>query len=298
MVDDLGETKCGVTTMISSLSSRSMRVERKKAPNTGILPRPGMRSLLFTVLRLTNPLIMKVSPGARETVVSERRTRKPGTDTPSACTPELKSISLTSGATFRIIWSSSITVGVSANPIPKFLYSTCVEPRLSTPRTGTGNSPPDKKVAVCPLKAVRDGSARAYAKPPLSRALIAVSALALSRVNANPEPLVALRKPTRAAPPKLWYSKQKLFSLERLTSTTRTSVCTWVPKGKVWPAVAATTTVLRSGSERPRSHTVNTEVPSFLAVSKISVASLTETAATSGSEVATREIRFIYVSTY
>ncbi|MCY1378274.1 hypothetical protein D9M69_658920 [compost metagenome] len=57
--------------------------------------------MLATFWLLIRPLMTKLSPSARETLVSVRRTLSAGTWVPAMLMPELKSSSLTSGATFR-----------------------------------------------------------------------------------------------------------------------------------------------------------------------------------------------------
>ncbi|MCY1404739.1 hypothetical protein D9M71_199550 [compost metagenome] len=82
-----------------------------------------------------------------------------GTVVPAMLMPALKSSSLTSGATFRLMRCGSTTVGVSVSRTPNSLYSM---PTLSPVAfgTGTGNSPPARKLALCPLRATRLGLAR------------------------------------------------------------------------------------------------------------------------------------------
>ena len=53
--------------------------------------------------------------------------------------------------------SRDSTVGVTVSPMPKGLNATVTDPRPAA--SGTGSSPPARKLALCPLSATRVGSA-------------------------------------------------------------------------------------------------------------------------------------------
>ena len=89
---------------------------------------------------------------------------------PAICTGLLVSSWLTSGSIFMLIRPPPSTVGVKARPTPYFLNSMAIWP--SAPGTGTGNSPPARKLAVSPDSATRFGSASERATPFSSSALI------------------------------------------------------------------------------------------------------------------------------
>src|SRR5690349_23779131 len=84
------------------------------------------------------------------------------------------SIELTSGSTTRLITPSARTVGVNARLTPNGLNSTVIaelppfDPLAC--ETGIGNSPPARKLAVSPDKAIRVGSARVVTTPLFSSA--------------------------------------------------------------------------------------------------------------------------------
>ncbi|MNP43583.1 hypothetical protein D3C76_1374090 [compost metagenome] len=101
----------------------------------------------------------KLSPSAREMLVSVRRTVSAGTNVPAMFTALVKSSSLTSGATFKTMRFLPMTVGVRVRRIPNSLYSMDT---LSLPALGTGigTSPPARKLALCPLRATRLGRAK------------------------------------------------------------------------------------------------------------------------------------------
>jgi len=69
---------------------------------------------------------------------------------------------LTSGRICRLRRVGDITVGTTARLTPNVLNSTVIVvwPLFTLPATGIGNSPPARKLAVSPDRAVRLGSAR------------------------------------------------------------------------------------------------------------------------------------------
>ncbi|MNF77729.1 hypothetical protein D3C84_598810 [compost metagenome] len=136
-----------------------MVLSRKNAPRTGISPSPGNLFTWELLRELIRPLMTKLSPSAREMLVSVRRTVRAGTTVPAMLTALVKSSSLTSGATFSAIRFFPTMVGVRVRRIPNSLYSMDT---LSLPELGTGIgiSPPARKLALCPLSATRLGRAR------------------------------------------------------------------------------------------------------------------------------------------
>ena len=111
------------------------------------------------------------------TVVSARRTVRAGIVTVlfavigTETAPVLVS-SLTSGRTRRLTCCASMIVGVKSSLMPNSLNATVIVamPLAADPATGTGNSPPARKLAGCPLVAVRLGSARIVISPSCARA--------------------------------------------------------------------------------------------------------------------------------
>ncbi len=76
-----------------------------------------------------------------------------------------KSSELTSGETFIWIVSSSATVGAKFSLTPNSLNCIVTTGGIAPPvpvldTTGTGNSPPAKKLASLPSRTIRFGSAR------------------------------------------------------------------------------------------------------------------------------------------
>ena len=64
--------------------------------------------------------------------------------------------------------SRDSTVGVTVSPMPKGLNATVTDPRPAA--SGTGSSPPARKLALCPLSATRVGSASTRHVVPLQQA--------------------------------------------------------------------------------------------------------------------------------
>ena len=89
----------------------------------------------------------------------------------------MKSSSLTSGFIFRLIRPPLRTVGVNESLTPNSLKATVTvgKPEVVVEATGTGNSPPAKKSADFPDKAIRLGSANRRNMPFCSRALMKTS---------------------------------------------------------------------------------------------------------------------------
>ena len=88
-------------------------------------------------------------PSRSSTSVSARRVISAGTRKPSSVMPLLKSSALTSGRTFRRITSPAI-VGLKFSLTPNSLNMIVTAPVLPC-ATGTGNSPPARKLASWPL---------------------------------------------------------------------------------------------------------------------------------------------------
>src|SRR5216117_2081904 len=88
------------------------------------------------------------------------------------------SIELTSGATTMLMTPSARTVGVNDRLTPNGFHSTVYAAAFPLPppppppptfwTTGTGNSPPARKLAVSPDNAIRVGSARVVIAPLVS----------------------------------------------------------------------------------------------------------------------------------
>ena len=100
--------------------------------------------------------------------------------------------SLTSGRTRMLIRLSLRIVGVKARLTPNSLNSIAVSPSVTS--VGTGNSPPDRKLAVSPDRAVRLGSARMVTRSSAARASIR---LLRSK-------LLVLRAESAVRPPSVW----------------------------------------------------------------------------------------------
>ncbi len=105
----------------------------------------------------------------------------------------------TAAASSRLIRSPSTTRGTKSNSTPKGLNSTVMAP--SSCATGTGYSPPARKVASCPERAVRFGSANVRTTPLFSRA--------------------SRRTPTSNAPTPNWNAKAPTVPSETVTGLPR-----------------------------------------------------------------------------
>ena len=163
-----------MTITTSSLCPRWNELERNSAPTTGMVPSAGIFEPVCEELFSIRPAIAKLWPLARSTVVSARRVVSDGTsDCPSKCR------SLTSVPTMRLIRSPSTTVGVKLSPMPKSLNSVLVPSSLTV---WYGNSPPARKVADSPERAVRFGSAMMVTRPSSASACSTTSMLKLPRV--------------------------------------------------------------------------------------------------------------------
>ena len=123
----------------------------------------------------------KLWPLPSSTVVSARRTVRAGIwmvellaviDTAPCCVS-----SLTSGRTCRLIAPSDSTVGTKASEMPYCLKS--IVTLLSAVATGSGNSPPTRKLAGSPLTVVRLGSARTCTSWSCDNASMMVSSVAV-----------------------------------------------------------------------------------------------------------------------
>src|SRR5206468_8234226 len=93
---------------------------------------------------------------------------------PSIVTAFWKSSSLTDGSTRRLITPRERTVGTKASSTPNFLNSIVTvgkAPATGVEATGTGNSPPARKRAASPDRAIRFGSASRRNRPLVSRAV-------------------------------------------------------------------------------------------------------------------------------
>src|SRR6266404_2292759 len=158
--------------MTSSDSLRWNLFDRNSSPRIGISPNPGTLWLATELLFWIKPAMAKLWPLASSTVVLARLTVNPGTTCPEMRTLLVKSSWLTSGWTRMLMRLPASSVGVKERPTPKFLNSTVmtVPPPLLDWGTGTGNSPPARKLAVSPDKAVRLGSARTVTSPSVAKA--------------------------------------------------------------------------------------------------------------------------------
>ncbi len=114
----------------------------------------------------------RVSPCLSSTVVCELRLFRPGTGEPpgTRVVATEKSTVLTSGSTVRRITSLSRMIGRKARRTPNSLNWVLDDPpppRRPGPtpeKDGTGNSPPARKLAWWPLRAIRFGSARIFSR--------------------------------------------------------------------------------------------------------------------------------------
>ena len=132
---------------------------------------------MWSLLVCFRPPITRCSLAASCTVVLVRRVTMVGTENPFKARGLLKSIWLTSGATLRVIDPFSSTVGVKSTLTPNSFHSIVIVvpsgPALRA--TGTGNSPPARKLAFSPLRATSVGFASSFKSPFSSSALHAVS---------------------------------------------------------------------------------------------------------------------------
>ena len=138
----------------------------------------------------------KLCPDPSSTVVSARRTVRPGIEIellpfPSCTAPWLVNW-LTSGRTCSTIRSPLVTVGTKARLMPYCLNSS--EIVLFVFAIGIGNSPPTRKLAVSPLSAVRFGSAKVR----ISWSWFSASIAALMSVPNPPAPFVFAYRPVIA----------------------------------------------------------------------------------------------------
>jgi len=109
------------------------------------------------------PAITIEPPEGSSTVVSARRTLRPGIVSRSVLMAFSGVVSLTSLVMRMLMRPSLITTGVKPRPTPKGLNSMVV---LSLSwATGIGNSPPARNLAFSPEMAVSVGSARVRIRP-------------------------------------------------------------------------------------------------------------------------------------
>ena len=155
-------------------------------------------------------------PDGSSTVVLAWRVLSAGMLMPDKTTAPSVVSSLTSLSIFRLMRPSDSTTGVKARPTPNFLNCTVSLPSLST--TGTGNSPPARKLAVSPDTAVRLGSARVRIRPSRSSARSALAA----RVSPPWKPLVTPELPNVLPAGPLFQLQSEPWSR---TSTLRSDQC-------------------------------------------------------------------------
>ena len=98
----------------------------------------------------SRPAIANDCPSRSSTSVSARRVVSAGIRNPESVMPLLKSSALTSGRTCRRITSPAI-VGLKFSRTPNSLKMTVTVPVELPWTTGTGNSPPARKLASWPL---------------------------------------------------------------------------------------------------------------------------------------------------
>ncbi len=235
-----GLTRRGVTTNTSSVWSCWKLVLRARAPITGSSPMPGMALRLPVTLFLISPPMAKLWPSCTCSVVEARRVVMSGridvllllgavTATPVGESSD------TSGETFRLMRPFSITVGVKRRPTPK--VSSCrmmvATPLVAAPcATGMNTLPPARKLASCPLMAIRLGSASTLTSPSpfcASNANLSGKWLFLLKFTMSFEPDRKLASAPKVQLPKapLTLSAEPIWSIRVLeTSATFTSSIT------------------------------------------------------------------------
>src|SRR5262249_43915246 len=144
-----GRTRCGVISTMSSVSSARSALLLNSAPTIGSLLRIGIAAPSVWRTLSRRPAIANDWPSRSSTSVSARRVVSAGMRNPFSVTPLVKSSVLTSGRTLRRIVSPAI-VGLKFRRTPNSLKITVTVP-VAPCTTGTGNSPPARKLASCPL---------------------------------------------------------------------------------------------------------------------------------------------------
>src|SRR4051794_28259097 len=161
-----GNPASGVTTTISSDRAFVSERVRNSAPRTGMCENPGIRARFSITRSSSNPAITKLCPSASSTSVSILRVDSAGIRNPETVTPFAGSMVDTSGFTcsFTVPWP--VICGRNDSRIPNSRYWTVTAPAADPPwTTGTGNSPPARKLASLPFVATRFGSARICNSP-------------------------------------------------------------------------------------------------------------------------------------
>ena len=151
---------------------------------TGISLTTGILENVFVSELSSNPANAKDWPSRSSTPVFARRVFRPGIMKPLNFTPLAKSIVETSGSSSNRIWSSSRIVGLKFSRTPYSLNTTVMAMLPPEPppwTTGTGNSPPARKLACCPSIAIRLGSARSR-KAPCVRSTRSIAAVLIVRL--------------------------------------------------------------------------------------------------------------------
>ena len=145
------------------------------------------------------------------------------------------SMALTSGLTTRLMRSLPITVGVKDRLTPNGLNSTVivVPPASVSWATGTGNSPPARKLAVSPDRAMRLGSARVLSRPFFSSASksTAMAKLPVDRARAP------ARKPAAASPERPTFAA--VPGIPAVPGTAAVPAISAVPGTAAVPAISA-----------------------------------------------------------
>ena len=115
----------------------------------GSLLRIGIAAVSSCLMLSSRPAIANDCPSRSSTSVSARRVVSAGMRKPSSVMPLAKSSALTSGRTFRRMTSPAM-VGLKFRRMPNSLNTTVTAP-VAPCTTGTGNSPPARKLASWPL---------------------------------------------------------------------------------------------------------------------------------------------------
>jgi hypothetical protein len=117
----------------------------------GSEPSRGIFDPLSCASLFSSPAMAKDWPSRSSTSVAARRVDSAGIRKPASCRPFAKSRVLTSGWTFSRIMSP-VMVGTNLSLTPNsFHWMLTVAAAPSPCAIGTGNSPPARKLASCPL---------------------------------------------------------------------------------------------------------------------------------------------------
>gem|GEM_PF-6015565 len=122
---------------------------------------PGILDRVSVTRSSISPAITKVCPLPSSTKVSMRRVESAGMVKPAIVTEFARSMVETSGFTYIRIVSCPVISGLNVSRMPNSLNMMVTAPTFAPPcTTGSGNSPPTRKLASLPLVATRFGSAR------------------------------------------------------------------------------------------------------------------------------------------